>query len=493
MKNIYKSKKKQNGLALLIMVIVIFLAISSYYFSTISIVEIQVNNIEKTRKVLKQAKAALISYAVTHVDGNGSGVAGEYGYLPCPDSSAVSTEGNQDPACGGFFKNRLGYLPWKSLDLPALKDGSGNCLWYAISGSYKGENISPLPQKFYTGLINEDTTGLFQVVDGIDEVVAIVFAPGVPLAGQARVIDANTHCGENYGNQIAYLEGDGVTNNSNVPDIVDSPDQFIHATATSAQEAVPYNDYFITITREEIWQAVKRRGDLNNHLREVTEALAMCLANYVNGNVNKRFPLPALMNIDSGDYRMMDAYRDDVSVPQNYAGRFPFYLDESNVLLGLAANNITTMGFCNNLILSSGVIVDLEPPASPPASEHQIILNNWKDHFFYSVSKDYALPNVLHTGCIGDCISVEDPVGVFTDQAAIVFFSGNPYSVLNQTRANADKSDISNYLENGNDAQFPDVGGDGVYTATNPDPLVSNDYMFCLSDNATPAVIACSP
>ena len=475
--NQQKGKKKQNGIALLVLVIAIALTLSTYYFSSISVVDIKIDNLEKTRVALKQAKQALINYAITHVDGNGSGVAGEYGYLPCPDSSAASTEGNQDPSCGVFFKNRLGYLPWKSLDLPVLKDGAGSCLWYAVSGSYKGENIEePLKNYFKhnTGLINEDTNGLFQVVGGADGIVAVIFAPGAPLAGQARVVDVNTQCGENYGNQIAYLEGDGVTDNSNVPDVVDSPDQFIHATLTSDAEATPYNDSFVTISQEEIWQAIMRRSDLNERLHDITEALTMCLAQYANNNTNKRFPWPALMNLDGDDYRMMDSYQDKLGAPQNYAGRFPFYLDDSNVALGLAASNIVDMGFCSNLIVTSGVTVDLETAGS----EHRILLNNWKDHFFYAVSKDYALPNDVWEGC-GDCVSVDG-----ADYSAIVFFSGSPYADLTQLRDNGDKPDATNYLENDNAGLFPDMSGFALYKSTNTDPDISNDIVFCAESTA---------
>ena len=473
--NQQKGKNKQSGIALLVLVIIIALTLSAYYFSSISVVDIKIDNIEKTRVALKQAKRALINYAVMHADGNGSGVAGEYGYLPCPDSvSNVIPEGDQDGTCGDTFKNFLGYLPWKALDLPPLKDGSGSCLWYAVSGNYKGENSS--------GLINEDTDGFFQVVDSTvtvieDRIVALIFSPGTALSGQVRDIDTVTHCGENYGNQIAYLEGNGVIDNSNVPDVVDSPDQFIHATLTSDAEATPYNDYFVTITREEIWKAIMRRSDLNNSLSEVTEELANCLENYVNAieNPNKRFPWPAKMDLD-GDYRVMSDYVDVLNATSGYAGRFPFYLYKSNSQLALPANNIIDMGNCANFAAGT---------------ELRIILNNWKDHFFYALSKDYALPDVSHTGCSSDCVSIEDPVDVFTNYAAIVFYSGSPYTGIGQSRNIGDKSDVLNYLENDNAGLFPDVGGDGVYTTTNPDPLISNDIMFCLTDDATPTVVAC--
>ncbi len=482
------TRKSQEGIALLVLIIVIALTISAYYFSSISVVDIKVNNIEQTRIALKQAKTALINYAITHVDNNGGGVAGEYGYLPCPDSNgAIGVEGNQDIGgnCGGIYKNKLGYLPWRSLDLPAIKDGSGNCLWYAVSGNYKGEMSS--------GLINEDTHGFFQVVNTNgdildDRLAAVVFAPGPPLSGQARNHNNNTHCGGDYGNEAAYLEGDGVTNNSNVPDVIDSVDRFIHATLTSDNEALPYNDHFLTISREEIWQAIMQRDELINRLSEVTEAVAQCLAEYSNHpqNPNKRLPWPAPLNI--GDHRVINNYSDDLNAVSGYAGRFPFNIDDSNAAIATITNiaddyiDDATDFICSNLIMS----VSLVPPVNlaNDSLEHRIILNNWKDHFFYAVSKHYALPNGIWSPCgaSGECVSVG---GI--EYAAIVFFSSSPYAW--QLRNDVDKNTMTNYLENGNAALFPDVAGNRAYATT--DLLISNDIMFCLTDAAVPSVVAC--
>ena len=84
---------------MLVLVITIALTLSAYYFSSISVVEIKIDNLEKTRVVLKQAKRALINYAVMHADGAGSGYSGEYGYLPCPHTKIIPSfteEGVQD-------------------------------------------------------------------------------------------------------------------------------------------------------------------------------------------------------------------------------------------------------------------------------------------------------------------------------------------------------------------------------------------------------------
>jgi hypothetical protein len=50
--------------------------------------------------------------------------------LPCPDGAA--TEGIAAASCPGLTR---GWLPWRSLGLPPLKDSSGTCLWYERQGT----------------------------------------------------------------------------------------------------------------------------------------------------------------------------------------------------------------------------------------------------------------------------------------------------------------------------------------------------------------------
>jgi hypothetical protein len=50
--------------------------------------------------------------------------------LPCPD--APGTEGVAAASCPA---NSRGWLPWRTLGLPALRDRSGTCLWYERQGT----------------------------------------------------------------------------------------------------------------------------------------------------------------------------------------------------------------------------------------------------------------------------------------------------------------------------------------------------------------------
>ncbi len=478
--NNYKSNKKnQHGIVVLILIITLALAASAYYFSSISVVDAQVNNLSKTRLALKKAKQLLINYAVMHASQNGAGNGvgggdpGEYGYLPCPYISQVNitNEGKQNvPNCGGKNINSIGYLPWVSLQSEILRDGHGNCLWYAISGSYKNATNS--------GLINEDTNGMFQIVDnnnnvieGIapeNRVVAVIFAPGSALGAQSRSSDVNSSCGRDGANAVAYLDSNSNTNNATLSSNEDNLDQFFQASLSSTSLPAPYNDHFITVTRSEIWSAIALRSELVNKLTSLTDMLARCLSQYAQKNTKNRLPWPAPMTLT--DYRENNNYDDATG----YAGRLPFIVDGSNIAIGEGTNNgLFVQASCN---ITGGFPVDLiyTPPSPPPPSESSILWNNWKDHFFYILSKDYE-PATSAASCAGNCITVNDsPV------AGAVIFTGTRQSsqVRNGAVATGDvdtKNDIRNYIDNANNqTAFLAATGNGVYTSG------GNDIMYCI-------------
>ena len=78
------------------------------------------NDVVDPRTILALAKAreALLGYAATYRDTH---PAESFGYFPCPDMG-TGTEGQAASACGGTDITVIGRLPWKTLDLPPLRD-----------------------------------------------------------------------------------------------------------------------------------------------------------------------------------------------------------------------------------------------------------------------------------------------------------------------------------------------------------------------------------
>ena len=136
-----------------------------------------------TQIALARAKEALISYAVNSMDQAATVVPG---YLPCPADDVLggpNEEGNTKPVCGSRNVTVLGLLPFKSLGIEPLRDGWGECLWYAVSGTFKsGDNATKAE------MVNWDTAGQIEVLasDGVT-----LLAGGTPDARAAAVVIAD--------------------------------------------------------------------------------------------------------------------------------------------------------------------------------------------------------------------------------------------------------------------------------------------------------------
>ena len=442
---------------------------------------------KKTLLALKKAKAALIAHAVT----NSYRVAevGRVGNLPCPDANNANPEGSQDINCGNLDTNTIGYFPWKRMGIDILKDSSDTCLLYAVSPSYKMN---------FTRMLNTDSNGLFQIVNmtgGVtegnlpaDRPIAIIFASNEPVAAQARNFDVTTVCGKDFGNLNAYLDDNGVTNNGVLSGNPNTIDQFVHATSTSANNASPLNDIFVTIKKSDIWPAILVKTEIEDKLAEVAEALAVCLKDYANANTWRQLPWPAPLDlsVSPGSYFADNNYIDVNAAAQGYAGRFPYDVGNSNpIVVGSAwPDNILTAPACSNIDLPSTPAI--EAIDLRPTGEHGIIWHNWKDHFYYALSKNYepdntaAVPSDSICDGVSGCVSVN---GAANEYAAIVFYSGESINNIARTSPEVvgdpdQKAVIANYIENNNQADFPDFAGENEYESG----ISGNDFMFCVTD-----------
>jgi hypothetical protein len=485
------------------MVIVIFLAMSSYYFSSVSLVEVQVDKIEKTQAVLKRAKQALLDYAL--VNWHMAGEAGKIGKLPCPDYkiSGLPLEGEQDSSCGNAYANGIGYFPWRTLGIEITKDSSGSCLLYAVSPGYKTSPAAALNPDSYGQFIIVDNTGA-TIQGGLpeDRPVAVIIAPESSLPGQVRENNPPVVCGSYYSDDIsaltaAYLDNDGTTNNAATDPATENViEKFVQQSAGSEEGNNPLNDRLITITHREFWRLLQDSitdTTFNSKMRNLTEALARCLAEYAqdnNGAVGKKLlPWPAPMNLNGNEYRNSYSYDDSLDSSTGHAGRLPYQVLNSNSTIG---NSLTEAappyagffeyGFCSSLPVSDGSTIDL----TDKNGEYWNLWTNWKEYFFYALSKSYD-PENTGVDCMAGCIQLSG------DNAGIVFFSGekitDPVSLYVQQRfsppldaglaadAVDDKDDVKNYLENNNAADFPDLTGSAVYEKAG---AMSNDIMYCI-------------
>lgn len=500
-----KTPKNQKGLVLLILLIAIILAFSSYMLSGFSIHKVKANQVKETRMTLNKAKQALIDYAVTYGDLDGvdagpdADFPGEYGFLPCPDvSDGAIVEGGSHNPCGTANFNTLGLFPWASLETGTLSSSAGDCLWYGVSGEYK-DAASTL-----TAMLNEDTNGAMRALDSNgnvtqgmnpeDRVVAVIINPSSPLVGQNRNFNATSKCGLDYA-PAAYLEGDGVSDNSTLLGGAYIVDDYINAAVGTDELATPFNDQLVTITRQELWDAITSRQDFltntDSKMKRLTEALAWCIADYGNNSLNRKLPRPALVDFGvAGDYRVDTNYNDDAAV--RYLGRYPHTVDSSDIVLAASAPNAAVMtlfnkGFCNALVVAGGPNINLNTGSG---SEGYALWKNWKDHFFYSVAAYYD-PDIAVSGVAPQCLNngtncITVGIGAAaTEYAGVVLYSGSRTGIQARNEPIAGdvntKNNIGNYLEVNN----PAGDGTGDYTPIN------NDIAFCITDTNPFAVVSC--
>ncbi len=247
------SHNQQQGLVMLILVFMIALAFTAFLLSFLNPTTIRIERDKQTTRALAEAKDALIGFTML------ANVA-DPAYLPNPDLklTVAIPEGSQSGMAGGVDISLLGKLPWRSLGVAALKDGWGECLWYAVSGRFK---TSPP-----TGTLNWDTLGQIDVIrqDGsllATNVAALIIAPSYILSGQDRVL-ANPdtpQCGGNYDarNYLdAYNVGNAILGEVNY--FLGSPNNRAALNTNNKRFVVAknnfYNDSFVLVTTEDIFR-----------------------------------------------------------------------------------------------------------------------------------------------------------------------------------------------------------------------------------------------
>ncbi len=452
------SNTGQQGATLIIMLLIMVLGMASLLIGSMNIAAQQIERNRISDEALAQAKAALIGYAITYGDSHSGEVPG---YLPCPDFDGGNPEGSAEAVCGSKNVSVLGRLPWRTLNLPQLRDGAGECLWYAVAGSYKNN-----PK---TDLMNWDNNGDFEVRGDSDEqlagpdpasrAVAVIFAPGMAQGNQDRTSSGNTPaCGGNY-LAVNYLDNDGAHDNSYVPSIAGAISTFSSGTSPT------FNDRMIFITKDDIFDALLRRSDFISTLTAMTQQTAECIAvfgtrNGYSGSANKSLPWPAPLVLSS--YGANASYNDASDL---YAGRVPYQVDTARTATG---NSIS-----GNLLY----------PGNCPAgwSDVDAWWSNWKDHLFYAIAAEFK-PGNLATNPCGTCLRVNGN-GPY---AAVILFAGK--RLASQDRA--DRSVLAAYLEGRNAGNYSNAGGNSDYEVS-VETDVFNDVLYCIDEQL--AVQPCPP
>jgi type II secretory pathway pseudopilin PulG len=386
-------KASQRGAALMIIIVILVVAIVAGLVGALSLSALNSARQEKTSAALAQAKDALLGRAVSNDNMPGS--------LPCPDQMTtivgtnVPDDGIADLLVGNDCPSYIGRLPWKTLGLSDLRDGSGERLWYALSPAFRDDN-SARP-------LNSNTKGTLNITgtQTASNVIAIVFAPGNILStpSQSRSATQTAAC-TTTGTTVAaslcatnYLEG----SNKNLSSAASPNTNYISADASNT-----FNDQLLYIATKDLMPMVEKR---------VAGVVKQALNDYY---------------WDNGYYPWADNIGSSATYDSNY---------------GL------NRGWLPDNASSSSGSWHPDPPnwraGSLPSPPQWFFDNQWYALIYYSVAKSYtSYPNDC-TSCLSSTLYVDGNIGVHV----LFFMPGTPIPANLVPGPNRAINNLSDYLE----------------------------------------------
>ncbi len=320
--------KLQSGLALLILLTILLLSSTAVLLTWLNDEDYSHSNKSQlqTARALAQAREALIGFAATYAETHPGQ---PQGYLPCPDENGDGDSPDDCEETGYSGHSVIGRFPWRTLGLPPLYDGSGECLWYAVSGTYKDNIKQPLtnstPGQFTVKNANGNTLigddGDPNTIDSY--AIAVVFAPGAIIKKpdntfQDRTIEVgntnfcggkndpadylDTHILNGIDNSIGnngtdtkiFIRDTDISarfwvtaNSTDTPTFIQSPE------VRDSNNEVTFNDVLMLITPKDFKPVYKRMNDW------VAMQVAGCLEKYAEQyavNVGNSSDLDAFKN-----------------------------------------------------------------------------------------------------------------------------------------------------------------------------------------------------
>ena len=391
-----KCPARERGAGLILFFLLIGIGILALFAGVTNTNSTKFGRDRATDQALARARTALLAWSVSQGGLTGNPRPGEF---PCPDTN---NDGQAEPTC---IAGRLGRLPWKTLGIEQPIDGSGESLWYVVSGPYRtfANNSNP---------INSDTRGNITVyaANGIDkisgEAVAVILSPGPPVAGQSRSTLTSTACA---------TTGTTVTQDRCATNFLETANGInnaaTHGPFIAGNPLSSFNDRLVTLTTKDIIPLVEQRVG-----REVKAALAAYYA------ANSYYPFAAKYDDTTGNCAM-----------NNRRGRLPLSIrvDPSLPPPPNTPCGLTKPATGSGLVEWTGTL------------PNWLLVNRWDRVIYYSVAAGYSFggPN----SCSGGCLNI----GASSSVAALIFTPGTPLpsATGRGNPVNNSTNVLSDYLE----------------------------------------------
>lgn len=392
-------QRPARGAALLIFLVGLVVAALTFVVNGLGPGFLDIWRTHKTAVAMADAKAALHWYAETfreqqnriQIEGGNPPPNFVYGYLPLPD---LGTGSNTNIGCpwegcdanlsgSALNKTVIGRLPWFVLGTGPLRDGHGECLWYAVSGSHQRVDKA-VPMNWDTpGQIDIVTTNEVDpaklkilLASPHERPTAIIFSPGPLLGNQTRAdLGGNDVrvCGGNY-NPANYMEpglAAALLDNANNPTsasayyagsvstdtsatrLAIATQGKINRDSTALKQACPSNSTSCTLVGNDtglplppdgMFDAIRKNAYFRQDINSLLERMTGCLRDQFYGAGS----LPAYDKIDGAAYAGYSSCYNDTVAPQNY------YSHYKEMIFAAPGSGIFANGMaCNGALLFS--------------------------------------------------------------------------------------------------------------------------------------------
>jgi len=440
---------RQSGAALLAFALLLVVSFSAVLLAMVSKQRSIGEHAIANATVFQKASDALLGYALSYpeISGNPNIVPGR---LPCPDFDG---DGDADSPCNGASQTSIGWLPWRTLGIPPLRDHSGTCLWYVVSGQFKQDaGLSPSSES--DGMIIVEDTGGNRLIGAVDNsrAMALLMAPGRILGSQNRTapVASLTECGAtgnapinnpgnyfdtlgNYNNASGTKSGvtAGVPGSDPLPANVASI--FLSTQVASSETSIDFNDQLGWIQPSD-YAEVYRRMD-----RWVANRVRRCVLAYGAAN-SGRYPWAAMLD----DTAPIDFFDDN----NQRFGRIPAVLSDTvSANPGMSANWPT------------------DPLDSTATCFNWGWWSEWRNQVFYSVHDNNA---PVTAGGAGNLTAN-------TNTAEFVVLIGGRSQTGQLRMTDAEMGTSGSYLEGANTPVLSEAGGDESFVSA--DVLPFNDVL----------------
>jgi hypothetical protein len=333
--------RSQRGVAMMVLIVVLVMGATYFILRSVNASTTRADRHRVTQEALIRGKEALIARAVADDNRPGS--------LPCPDTD---DDGSAELFVGNDCPSYIGRLPWKTLDLPDLRDASGERLWYALSSSFR-DDTSAQP-------INSNTVGTLTITgpQAATNVAAIVFSPSQTIR-RSNGVSQSRGCtgGSCDATGKCTSTPASLTPKCNVVNHLDLVSGTSDTTFASAEESNTFNDRLIPILSDDIMPLVEKRAgrELAQKLRDHFDAWSSppAVANTTFTGFKGFYPWPATFN---------DPSVASPGVTNTTAGLLPF-----NASSAVWTSATSSLGACSGInttqIVCSGLMFCINFPA----------------------------------------------------------------------------------------------------------------------------------